>query len=120
MNQTEIIGRNLAHLREKRSLTQEAVAAYLRVARPLVSYYESGQRAVPLHHLEKIADLFCVEMGDLISGRPDSQTVSRAFAFRTEGLTELDLKSIGDFQKVVRNYMKMLRVKNEKEKGSRD
>lgn len=120
MNQAEITGKNIAALREKRGLNQEAVAGYLNVARPMVSYYESGERAIPLHHLEKLADLFCVDMSDLVSAEPQNQKVSRAFAFRTEGLEAIDLQSIGDFQKVVRNYLKMIRLKNEEETGNRD
>ena len=67
MKQAEIIGRNLRSLREKRGLTQENVAEYLGISRSIISYYEIGDRTTTLAHLEKLADLFGVEVADLSS-----------------------------------------------------
>ncbi len=117
MKQAEIIGRNLKSLREKRGLTQEEIADYLGISRPIISYYEIGDRPVSLTHLEKLADLFGVEVADLSSEEPLVGEASLAFAFRKEGLSVSDLQSVGNFQSVVRNYLKMKRLKDEKEPG---
>lgn len=107
MTNHEIIGKNLAALREIRKLSQDEVAAFLGVSRPLVSYYENGQRPISLPHLEKLSDLFGVEVSDLMEESTANQQANLAFAFRTDGLSVEDLNSIGDFQKVVKNYLKM-------------
>ncbi|MBI3218566.1 MAG: helix-turn-helix transcriptional regulator [Bacteroidetes bacterium] len=120
MDYNTIIGKNLAALREKRGLTQEEAAMYLGVSRPVISYYETAQREIPLIHLEKLADLFCVEVADLTAEEPSvEQQASFAFAFRTDGLSAADLQSIGSFQKVVKNYLKLKRLSNEKEQSHR-
>lgn len=107
MNTQDQIGKNLAILRSRRGLSQEEVAAYLKISRPLISYYESGEREIPLPHLEKLSDLFGVEVSDLMSHETESLQANFAFAFRTNGLAESDLQSIADFQKIVKNYLKL-------------
>lgn len=121
MNPTEVIGKNLATVRERRGLSQEEVAAYLGVSRPIISYYETAQREIPLLYLEKLADLFCVDVADLAAEEPSlEQQASFAFAFRTDGLSVSDLQSIGNFQGVVKNYLKMIRLSHEEEQSNRD
>lgn len=115
MTPQQTIGANLALLRNKRGLTQDEIAEYLSVDRSMISYYESGKRDIPLHHLEKLADLYNLELTDLVEGNSESQEASVAFAFRTDGLGTDDLKSIADFQRVVKNYLKMQRIKNDEE-----
>ncbi len=111
----QTIRANLILLRNKRGLTQDEIADYLRVDRSMISYYESGKRDIPLHHLEKLADLYNLELTDLVVGNTETQEASIAFAFRTDGLGTEDLKSIADFQRVIKNYLKMHRIKNDQE-----
>jgi Predicted transcriptional regulator len=118
MTTQEKIRKNLATLRSRRGLSQEEVAAYLKVSRPLISYYESGEREIPLLHLEKLSDLFGVEVSDLMSDESELQQANFAFAFRTNGLTESDLQSIADFQKIVKNYLKLKSIKDGREKSN--
>ena len=113
MSQYETIGANLAILREKRGLTQDDVARYLNVSRPMISYYETAEREIPLLHLEKLADLYNIEVADLMESSTDVQKATVAFAFRAESLEPEDLKSIAEFQKVVKNYLKMQRIQHE-------
>lgn len=116
MSRYKTIGKNLAILREKRSLTQDDVAKYLGISRPMISYYETAEREIPLLHLEKLADLFSVEVADLMEEARDANQATVAFAFRTSGLQSEDLKSIAEFQKVVKNYLKMQRINGDGEK----
>ncbi|MFM8914227.1 MAG: helix-turn-helix domain-containing protein, partial [Flammeovirgaceae bacterium] len=110
MNLNEIIGKNLAALREKRGLSQEEVAMYLDVKRPVISYYETAEREIPLLHLEKLADLFCVEVADLTAEEPTPEhPQSLAFAFRTVGLSAEDIKICVSFQMFLKIFLKLKR-----------
>ncbi len=112
MTSQDQIRKNLATLRSRRGLSQEEVAAFLKISRPLISYYESGEREIPLPHLEKLSNLFGVEVADLMSDESAFLQANFAFAFRTNGLAESDLQSIADFQKIVKNYLKLKLIKD--------
>jgi transcriptional regulator with XRE-family HTH domain len=105
-------------LRSRRGLSQEEVATYLKISRPLISYYESGEREIPLPQLEKLSDLYGVEVSDLMSNESEFQQANFAFAFRTNGLADTDLQSIADFQKIVKNYLKLKSIKDGGKKGN--
>jgi transcriptional regulator with XRE-family HTH domain len=114
MTTQDQIRKNLATLRSRRGLSQEEVAAYLKISRPLISYYESGERDIPLPHLEKLSDLYGVEVADLMSSESDLLQADFAFAFRTNSLSESDLQSIAEFQKIVKNYLKLKSINDGK------
>jgi len=118
LNEQDQIRKNLATLRSRRGLSQEEVAGYLNVSRPLISYYESGERPIPLSHLEKLSDLFGVEVSDLMNSESELQQANFAFAFRKNGLVQRDLQSIADFQRIVKNYLKLKLIKDGREKGN--
>jgi transcriptional regulator with XRE-family HTH domain len=118
MTTQDLIRKNLSLLRSRRGLSQEEVAAYLKISRPLISYYENGEREIPLPHLEKLSDLYGVEVSDLMSDESAFQQANFAFAFRTNGLAESDLQSIADFQKIVKNYLKLKSIKDGWKKGN--
>jgi len=118
MDAGNTIGSNLKAFREAMSLSQEDVAKYLDIQRELISYYENGSRQAPLDILEKLASLFGVELYDLMQeGHTSSTKANLAFAFRTNALSAADLHVISDFKKIVRNYIKLvdLKEKNERE-----
>lgn len=118
MTTQDKIRKNLATLRSRRGLSQEEVAAYLKISRPLISYYENGEREIPLPYLEKLSDLYGVEVSDLVSEESEFQQANFAFASRTNGLAESDLQSIADFQKIVKNYLKLKSIKDGGKKGN--
>lgn len=107
MNTNQQIGGNIKLYREKLSLTQDTLANYLDVKREMISYYENGKRPIELAKLEKLADLFNVELQDLLNENPCPVELELTFAFRSEGLEDSDINSISEFQKIVRNYIKM-------------
>ena len=106
------IGNNIKLYREKLSLTQDTLANYLGVKREMISYYENAKRPIELAKLEKLADLFDVELSDLLKETTSQVELELTFAFRSEGLEDTDIKSIGEFQKIVRNYLKMRTILN--------
>ena len=101
------IGTNIKLFREKLNLTQETLADYLGTKREMISYYENGKRPIELSRLEKLADLFDVELHDLLQENPSPVELELAFAFRSEGLDDSDVSSISDFKRIVRNYIRM-------------
>jgi transcriptional regulator with XRE-family HTH domain len=107
MKPNAMIGRNVKAYRGKLHYTQDAIANFLGVQREVISYYENGKREIDLIKLEKLADLFNVELQDLISEDLIIKELDFAIAFRTEGLDESDLTQFSEFQKIIKNFMKM-------------
>jgi transcriptional regulator with XRE-family HTH domain len=107
MEPNAIIGRNVKAYREKLHYTQDVIANFLGVKREIISYYENGKREIDLIKLERLADLFNVELQDLISEDLTIKELDFAIAFRTERLDESDLTQISEFQKIIKNFMKM-------------
>ncbi len=105
----KIIGNNIAKLRKLQGFTQDNLAAYLGVSRVQVSHYERGERDISVTELNKLADLFGIELSDLMEEDIQLQNLNLAFAFRRE-TSELDLQHIAAFKKVVKNYLKMERI----------
>ncbi len=108
-----ILSQNLQAYRTRLGLTQDQVASFLDVDRSLIAHYEKGSREVSYPHLKKLSHLFNVEVEDLLEENTALREANFAFAFRTEGLDTADLKSIAEFQRVVRNYIEMSRIQHE-------
>ena len=106
-------GKNIKMYREKLGYNQEELSQFLGINRVSLSQYETGEREIPLEVLNKSANLFGIELIDLLESNPDSATANLAFAFRAKDLTTEDLNSIAQFQKVVRNYIKMAQNLNQ-------
>lgn len=63
-------GSAIKALREARGLTQAQLAKESGVAYYRISYYESGQRPVPLWISEKFAEFFGVDVADITDAQP--------------------------------------------------
>ena len=108
------IGRNLKVLREANDLTQEQMSNYLGIGRSAYANYEAGEREAPLEVLERSASLLGCELELLFE--PDVEVVKDRMmvcAFRTDGLTEVDMKEVARFKQVVLEYMKMQKLLEE-------
>lgn len=103
------IGDNIAKIRKVQGLTQDNLASYLGVSRVQISHYERGAREISVTELNKLADLFGIELSDLLEEDLEVQNLHLAFAFRSEN-SESDLEQIASFKKVVMNYLKMERI----------
>ena len=57
----KIVGDNLKSWRKKFGYTQDTLADYLGIKRENISFYETGEREIPVIHLEKLSDLFGIE-----------------------------------------------------------
>jgi transcriptional regulator with XRE-family HTH domain len=112
MESKEIIGNNIKTFRAAQGFRQEDLAEYLDVTRSMISYYESGERDIPIASLNKLADLFGVELKTLLEENEEIARTNLAFAFRNENFTSKDLESIASFKKFVLDYLKMERLRN--------
>ena len=110
MGKPNLASANIKVLRNKIGLTQEDVAKYLGIQREIISYYETGSRDISLEHYEKLADLFGVELQDLLETDLTLVKVNEAFAFRATEITNEDLKQIVIFRKIVKNHLKMFKA----------
>ncbi len=108
--ETQILGNNIKLLRERLGLNQENMAQFLGVKREMISYYENGIRMPNVAILKKMSDLFGVDEIELLEEASDNKTANMAFAFRAEGLTNTDLENIAKFKKIVKNYLKIVKL----------
>lgn len=119
MELKQIVSENLKKYRLSLGFTQEQVAEFLGVERSTISYYENGEREISFVHLKKLSNLFCIEIDDLLETESSLQSANFAFAFRGDGIIQEDLKSIASFQRVVKNYIKMVKLSNEEGKSAK-
>ena len=106
------IGGNIQGYRLLQGLTQQQLAEYLGVTRELVSFIEGGKRDISISKLNKLADLFGIELGDLLEEDREIQDVNLALAFRSED-TEVDLENVASFRRIVLNYLKIERLRDD-------
>lgn len=101
------IGAVLKKFRTRMGLTQESVATFLGIKRELLSYYESDSREAPIEMLEKLANLYGVDLADFFEENENLMQTNIAFAFRAENLSDTDLNHIASFRKIIKNYFKI-------------
>ena len=107
MKKLNIIGSNIKSFRERMGIRQEDLAKFLGIKREIVSYYETGARDIPLMHLNKLADLFRVNLNDLMEEDENLQKANVAFAFRASEFCPADMNIVAEFGKTVKNYIKL-------------
>lgn len=70
------IGKNIKFLRTRSKMTQDALAEILCVTRQTVSNYETGKSQPDIHTLKRIADIFHVDLYELLY-EPADYTIMR-------------------------------------------
>jgi transcriptional regulator with XRE-family HTH domain len=94
-------------LREKYGYTQDKVANYLGIKREMISFYENEGREIPLEVLEKLSDLFGVELDVFFVDNVDEALAEVVFAFRKDDFDNDDMDNMAAFGKIVKNYLKI-------------
>ncbi len=94
-------------LREKYEYTQDKVAEYLGIKREMISFYENEDREIPLEVLEKLSDLFGVELDVFFVDNVDEALAEVVFAFRKDDIESDDMENMAAFGKIVKNYIKI-------------
>lgn len=107
MKPNQIIGKNINHFRTISGFSQNDLADFLGIKRELISYYENGKRDIPVTILDRLADLFAIDVGDLLEEDLKIISTNLAFAFRSDDINTLDLEKIASFKRIVMNYIKM-------------
>ena len=108
-------GRNIKAYRERLLMSQQEIADFLGIQWEIISYWETGQREINLGMLEKLSDLFGVEIINLLEEDEKIAKADQAFAFRSEGLTKSDLEQISNFNRIVKNYLKIQKIETKNE-----
>lgn len=101
------IGFIIKGLRDKYGYTQNKVADFLGIKREMISFYENGEREVPLESLEKLSDLFGVDLDVFFVDNVDQAIAEVVFAFRKNELDNNDMDAMADFGRIVKNYLKI-------------
>ena len=109
-NQNNIIGRIIKGFREKYGYTQDKLADFLDIKREMISFYETGERETPVEVLEKLSDLFGVELQVFFSENDEEALMEVAFAYRKDELSAKDMMQVAHFGKVVKNYLKIRKL----------
>ncbi len=104
----DVVGSNLKSLREGMGLGQKNIASYLGVDQSLVSKFESGERAISAHMLDRLSALFCCPLPKIVT--PDAGKPTLAFAFRANGLSGSDLEALAVINKIALNQLQMDRL----------
>lgn len=65
---TKKMGMFVGELRKEKGWTQEELGEKLGITNKTVSRYETGVYSIPLDILERLADIFCVSIVELING----------------------------------------------------
>jgi len=98
-------------VREINEMTQGALAEMLGISRELISHYETGKRRIPISTLQKLADVFGLSLVDLLEMDLSMlKTQSRLVRFRANAIEEHDRVKLTEFNRIVKNYLKMQRL----------
>ena len=112
MKSAPFIGTNILKYRNLLELNQQQLADYLGVTRELISFIESGKRDISINNLNNLADLFGIELSNLLEEDNEVQDVNLALAYRASD-SNVDLDSIASFKRIVLNYIKLEGLRNE-------
>jgi transcriptional regulator with XRE-family HTH domain len=94
-------------LRDKYGYTQDKVAEFLGIKREMISFYETGEREVPLEVLEKLSDLFGVDLDVFFVDNVDEALAEVVFAYRKNDFDDDNMDAMAEFGKMVKNYLKI-------------
>lgn len=94
-------------LRDKYGYTQDKVAEFLGIKREMISFYENEEREVSLDVLEKLSDLFGVDLDVFFIDNVDEALAEVVFAFRKNDIKDNDMEAMADFGRIVKNYLKI-------------
>lgn len=105
------IGNNIKILRQNQGLTQEQVALAIGITRESLSYYENGSRPVPVKYLDYFADLFNIEIEQLLEENPEEMKIF--ISFRSINSTDEDIVQVAAFRRIIKNYLKLKKLSDE-------
>ena len=105
----EIVARNIKMLREREGLTQEQLGDYLGISKEQVSYIENLKRPIDVIKLKKIADLFGVQVDDLMNEEM-TNNLEIAYSFRTEFVDGSTLEAVSFLNEFSNDLLKLRKI----------
>jgi len=105
----EIVARNIKSLREREGLTQEQLGDYLGVSKEQISYIENLKRPIDVIKLKKVADLFGVQVDDLMDEKM-TKNLEVAYSFRTEFVDGNTLKAVAFLNEFSNDLLRLRRM----------
>lgn len=92
-------GKILAYHRAINKLTQQNVADALGIGKTTYTYYENGERRIPLEHIISLSEVLGFNVGDVMSElKSDTIHTKRWFEkYASIDFTEDELSAIDDF-----------------------
>jgi transcriptional regulator with XRE-family HTH domain len=106
MKMRKNISRNLLNYRKKYGYSQEHIANYLDIEKRIINDYENVKRDISLVHLNKLCDLFNIELEDFIKPIPINK-IKKLVIPINHNVTKQDMISIASFHRAINNYIKM-------------
>ncbi|BDG62185.1 helix-turn-helix domain-containing protein [Caldinitratiruptor microaerophilus] len=103
------IGQRLRAVREQLNKTQDAVAEYLGVTRPVVSNLENGKRPVSLAELMRLAMLYGYPVQYFL-GNDGSAEDGVVALFRSRDLTDTDREKLAWLHGFLEDYLFIRRL----------
>lgn len=103
------VGNNVKYLRDNLGISQNDLADQLGVDRSYISAFENGTRRIPVKYLELMADLFGVELYQLLEEDQESLKLELAFAFRDDPKKSINEELI-TFKRIVKNYKRLVQL----------
>lgn len=100
MNQNHI-GNRIRELREQAHLRQSQVAAYLYVDQSYLSKIETGERAISVEQLERLAELYGCPLE--VFENPNIKVSPIQFALRAKDVTIEDMNIIAEINHIAAN-----------------
>jgi transcriptional regulator with XRE-family HTH domain len=99
----QFIGKKIKELRDKKNTKQEDLAKEIGVCRASIANYESGNQAIYISDVYKIADYFGAEVNILLPSLEEVKTKSlpERLLDKAENLKEQQKKEIKEFIKKV-------------------
>ena len=102
----ENIAKNIKYCRKKNGLTQEQLGEYLDIAKEQVSYIETGKRPIDVIKLNKICELFDVQM-DIFLNEELGTEVDISHSFRTKDVDRNTLEAIAFLNEFAKNFLRL-------------
>ena len=105
----KIVAVNIKKLREKQGLTQEQLGDYLGISKEQVSYIENLKRPIDVIKLKKIADLFGVQVDDLMNEKM-TKNLEVAYSFRTEFVDGNTLEAVAFLNEFSNDLLRLRKI----------
>lgn len=111
----EIFGKNLEKQMKKHGYNQADLATYLGVSRSVISRYIKGESVARMNKVQRLADLFHIQVSDLLEEEPTARAYDLALTLKERDLVQV-YRNMTDMQKkMLETYVEFILEKEFKE-----